>query len=711
MNELTTYSKPHVSGSTNKKNLPLIIAGPMVRHCDKSQLNFWLVTTQPVDFCFELYQHTEEKDETHRERSPDKSTAHAHLNEGEHSLKLLFTLTLSASHKDESSLTKDKTNKSSVASVSEHQKVSQLQQIKIGESAYINLITITAQDNLIGSAFNGNSFPENAILSYNINAIANDQQESITEISELLYDNQKLPNLVIKTHIDKLLHGSCRKPHYHGKDGLKQVDNLLNQVKRDVQNKPSMLIMSGDQIYVDEVAGPTLNAIHQVINLLGLHDETWENGNLVTNSQALFEHKYCYYQRQYLLPNNTKKHLFGQKEEPIFTAGNVKNHLITLSEVLAMYLLTWSPTLWEKVKIASPPNNLPDQYQTTYQQELLAINNFHQGLYQVRRAMAHLPVYMIFDDHDVTDDWNLTRGWEEAAYSNAFSKQIIGNALIAYWLCQGWGNAPENFTELLTQQKKYFNLEGYKYRTELVDTLLHFNQWNYNLNTNPKLVVLDTRTQRWRSESNANKPSGLMDWETLSDFQQAIVKQTSVIVVSPAPIYGVKLIETIQRIFTLCGKPLVVDAENWMAHPGTANVILNIFRNTRTPHNFIILSGDVHYSFVYEVTHRFRKSSAKIIQVTCSGIKNTFPEKLLTVLEQLNRVLYSTYSPLNWFTKRRRMKIRVRKPDNTSANHLHNGSGIGILSLNKENDEVITELITAEGKTIEFIQYDADDDL
>ncbi len=41
-----------------------------------------------------------------------------------------------------------------------------------------------------------------------------------------------------------------------------------------------------------------------------------------------------------------------------------------------------------------------------------------------------------------------------------------------------------------------------------------------------------------------------------------------------------------------------------MAHPGSAHAILNIFRHRKTPHNFIILSGDVHYSFVYDVELR-----------------------------------------------------------------------------------------------------------
>jgi hypothetical protein len=129
--------------------------------------------------------------------------------------------------------------------------------------------------------------------------------------------------------------------------------------------------------------------------------------------------------------------------------------------------------------------------------------------------------------------------------------------------------------------------------------------------------------------------------------------------------------------------------------------MLNIFRHPKTPPNFIILSGDVHYSFVYEVSHRFQKSSAKILQITCSGIKNQFPSTLLNVLDKLNNVLYASYSPLNWFTKRRRMKIKVRKPG-LSRSSLYNGSGIGKITLSDDHQEVKTELINTQGKSVLF---------
>jgi len=559
-------------------------------------------------------------------------------------------------------------------------------------------------------------FPMNTLLTYNFILSTNEEdgKDLVALIPDLVYGEQRLPHFIIKNKMNKILHGSCRKPHFDSGDGLLQVDNVIADCGLSVEDRPALLMMSGDQIYTDDVAGPMLVAIHQVIKALGLYDEQWvddsEHREVIGSSEDLFKSSHCYYQREKILPHHTINSslfdkVFGARKTAIFTSVHVKNHLITLSEVMAMYLLVWSPELWAIVDCHQV--KIPQEFQKKYQKELMVIDNFSKNLPKIRRSLAHIPTYMIFDDHDITDDWNLTRGWEEAAYSHSFSKQIIGNALIGYCLCQGWGNAPEKFAHIIDELEPTFCKQGYLEHSELIDKMLSWDEWNYSLNTSPKIVVLDTRTQRWRSESNAGKPSGLMDWESLSALQQELINEPDIILVSPAPIYGVKLIETIQRVFTFFGKPLAVDAENWMAHSGTANVMLNIFRHYKTPPNFIILSGDVHYSFVYEVTHRFRRNSSKILQVTCSGIKNQFPATLLHTLERLNKYLYGTYSPLNWFTKRRRMKITVRKPDCSNAVNdrtLFNGSGIGLLTLSSDNQTIKAEVITTSGKIVCFKQ-------
>ena len=89
-------------------------------------------------------------------------------------------------------------------------------------------------------------------------------------------------------------------------------------------------------------------------------------------------------------------------------------------------------------------------------------------------------------------------------------------------------------TALIEKVKQSTGEQGIAQHDEIIDDLLDFDQWHYRLDTTPPIEVLDTRTQRWRSESDMNKPSGLMDWEALCDFQHSIIGKESVIVVSAA---------------------------------------------------------------------------------------------------------------------------------------------------------------------------------
>ncbi len=560
--------------------------------------------------------------------------------------------------------------------------------IPVGTQAFIHLIDVPLAAAL----------PWDTLIEYNLLI---DDAGIADWAPHLLYGEAQSPNFVLRSKIDQLLHGSCRKPHHPAADGLLCVDRLL-ATKHEATERPALLMMSGDQVYADDVAGPMLRAIHALIQRLGLFDEHLE-GAVVSDSAKLYEHPASYYHRADLLPalesNETlRERFFGGARKPIFTSSSADNHLVTFAEVIAMYLLVWSPTAWTLISPQSPA--LTPERSERYALEQTRIDHFKSELGGVGRAMAHLPCLMIFDDHDITDDWNLSAQWEETAYGHPFSKRIIGNALLAYLLCQGWGNNPDAFGGVLEKTRLLSATERYLDSTiqdDLIDELLSFQNWHYVLPTTPALVVLDTRTRRWRSEMNLKQPSGLLDWEALSELQQELLDHPSAIIVSPAPIFGVKLIETVQRVFSWCGYPLLVDAENWMAHRGAAQVILNIFRHSRTPGNYVVLSGDVHYSFVYEVLIRHRKAGPRIWQITSSGIKNEFPRALLEWFDRLNRWLYSPRSPLNWLTKRRRMRIVPHIPEHAEAGErLWNSAGIGQVLFNDK------------GQPREIYQHNAD---
>jgi hypothetical protein len=559
-----------------------------------------------------------------------------------------------------------------------HLDASQCTVIAVGTQAFVHLIDVSLDTAL----------PCDTLIEYDFLI---DDAGIADWASHLLYGDARCPNFVLRTRADHLLHGSCRKPHHPATDGLLCVDRLL-EPEPDAHKRPALLLMSGDQVYADDVAGPMLRAIHALIKRLGLFEEHLE-GAVVSDSAKLYEHPASYYHRADLLPalesNETlRERFFGGARKPIFTSSSADNHLVTFAEVMAMYLLVWSPTPW--TLIAPQPPALTPARRERYALEQTRIDGFKAGLGGVARALAHLPCLMIFDDHDITDDWNLSAQWEETAYGHPFSRRIIGNALIAYMLCQGWGNNPDAFGAVLKKAGRLSASGHDRYldsdiQDELIDDLLRFQNWHYVLPTSPAIVVLDTRTRRWRSEMNLKQPSGLLDWEALSELQQELLDHPSAIIVSPAPIFGVKLIETVQRVFSWCGYPLLVDAENWMAHRGAAQVILNIFRHSRTPGNYVVLSGDVHYSFVYEVLIRHRKAGPRIWQITSSGIKNEFPPALLEWFDRLNRWLYSPRSPLNWLTKRRRMRIVPHVPEHAEAGErLWNSAGIGQVFFNEK---------------------------
>ena len=529
----------------------------------------------------------------------------------------------------------------------------------------------------------------------------------------MLYPGRSTLGFVIQSQVRSVLHGSCRKPHYARKegssagDGLVRADQHLLELAATPTEWPALLMMGGDQIYTDDVAGPMLVAIHRLLDELNSPAEPLP-GTQLLSSHTLHRDQPHYYTRDQLLPKtrankDIRTVLFTGVKKPVFTTDSARNHLISLSEVMAMYLLVWSPIPWRYTDMTIPPE-VPTEFAERYEAQLEAMEEFVAELDCVHRLMAHIPVAMMFDDHDITDDWNLSAEWEETAYGEPFSRRIIGNALVAYLVCQAWGNAPENFSDdMMKCCDEALQLPGEEAHEDLISELIAFRGWQYKWGTKPALMVIDTRTNRWRSEFNPAHPSGLMDWESLSELQQRLLGHDAVLLVSPAPMFGVKLIETIQKVFTWFGKPLMVDAENWMAHRGAANTLLNLFRHGKTPQNFVILSGDVHYSFAYEVELRSKKNSPNIWQITSSGFRNEFPRKLLDILDRLNRWLYAPWSPLNWFTKRRKMRIVPRKPDHGSrGERLVNGSGIGLLTLDAAGAPLKITQLLADGDTIEF---------
>lgn len=154
-------------------------------------------------------------------------------------------------------------------------------------------------------------------------------------------------------------------------------------------------------------------------------------------------------------PLKTRYWLLVKKDEPHFSSVKAYNHLIHFEEFVALYLLNFSSQAWQYIDL----NNLSysggnGKNQALFNAEKTALIDYAQGLAEVDRLFANVSTLMMFDDHDVTDDWNLTAGWEQAINQNRSSKRIVNNGLASYWLFQGMGNdalqKPDRYLALLT---------------------------------------------------------------------------------------------------------------------------------------------------------------------------------------------------------------------------------------------------------------------
>lgn len=610
-------------------SLPLLLAGPLVRRVEEHSLTLWLVTRERVQLRIQWVANGQSEDRI--------------LNTEAH------------------------------------------QVLPVGERAFVQAIALPTQHSL-AQGFQYTLFyrPEEDPTA--------PWQALQAEHPHLLYPHETHLQVPFSPQLKEVWHGSCRKPHYPEPDGLAAADRELERRHRHQESQPQALFMTGDQVYVDDLCGPMLQAVHQVISALGLHDETFthtaEAKSPFQDSASLYEDNILYGRRKYLpntLASNRWSRLFYRKTA-LITSQYCDNHLITFAEVFALYLLSWSPTLWEIIDwpaLEAVVPTLPPPQQILYAQEKEALDGFVASLPRVQRLLAHLPTYMIFDDHDITDDWNLSEAWENAVYEHPFSRRIIGNALMAYWICQGWGNNPKGFKAHWSEALAYGHDPSPHHHEDWIDKLLHFQRWDYHLDTHPFVLVLDTRTRRWSAPENAQMPSGLMDRAALQDTLSQLKHHPSAIVISAAPVFGLKWIETLQQWASSWGFALAVDAENWMAHGGTARTLLN-FLSAGSQH-ITILSGDVHYSFAYDVVLRFR-GGPRLWQITASGLKNAFPKALLQQLAQSNRWLYHPLSPLNLFTKRRNLWVQPRQVRDSKGKQVEalSHSGIGKVCFNEQ---------------------------
>jgi hypothetical protein len=428
-----------------------------------------------------------------------------------------------------------------------------------------------------------------------------------------------------------IIHGSCRKLHGKGEDCLVVADELISSSLKDLTRRPSALFLTGDQIYADDVATPLARHLTELgIKLLG-----WEERIRGTN-KVVSEIK----------PGERQKVI---REFAGFTAGHAGNHLLGFGEFAAMYMMAWNAENWphDITNTAASPN----WKRTTYGGHVKQLEETRRDLAAVRRVLANIPTYMIFDDHEITDDWNITREWHDNVADSECGKQIVTNGLAAYWAFQGWGNDPSLFSnDFIDSIVGYFGKRGNVSEAEkqsFQDFLWNFHGWTFSAPTNPLTLLVDSRTRR-HYDTFKGAPQLIGEEGLLSISRTAadanFKKGDPVIIVVPTPVFGFDLIQALQKAFSLITSVYILDLESWYANTLSRIRFLTFLLQTLAPRHCIFLSGDVHFGFTIKAAFAPLQEGygyddiMSITQLNSSALKTTSLVKIAFVSEIMGRI-------------------------------------------------------------------------
>lgn len=321
--------------------------------------------------------------------------------------------------------------------------------------------------------------------------------------------------------------------------------------------------------------------------------------------------------------------------------------------------------------------------------ELAQLRLFAAGQPKVRRALANVPTYMVFDDHDVTDDWNLNPEWcrrvlaADATRTQPLGRQVVRNALAAYALFQDWGNDLVRYESgapgrlVLNQVVRLFGAGAPAWplpaATRELDRLFGLDllplpvdparphgrhapvnapmKWHYTVDGSAfQVAVLDNRTRR--SFAARFGPPGNVAATMIDDQVPAAplpAGREVLLVVAPLQVLAPSVFDEVvapgaYRAFDLStpgqigpgrggeGMPgLNPDAiESWALDP----LSFEALTARLAPHRqVVLLSGDVHYSAATQMSYWRRGDAqpARLLQFTSSGFKNVMPSYITLI--------------------------------------------------------------------------------
>jgi hypothetical protein len=275
----------------------------------------------------------------------------------------------------------------------------------------------------------------------------------------------------------------------------------------------------------------------------------------------------------------------------------------------------------------------------------------------IRWLLSTVSSSMVIDDHDMHDDWNISRSWCEDMEQLPWWRERLVGGLMAYWIYQFLGNlSPGELAERPLWQRVQNADDGGPELREFMAKEDHEREgkrWSYyrDLGTT-RLIVVDVRIGR-RLDEGERKIVDDEEWEwiversTEDGFDHLLYGTSDPLLLIPAFQHleawnervcagrwgsrAAVLAEKMRRGF---------DFDHWGAFQASFRGFVKLVREIGSgqhgepPATIGVLSGDVHHAYLAEVAFpRAAAVRSAVYQGVCSPYRNALDTRERRVIE------------------------------------------------------------------------------
>ncbi|WP_406484298.1 alkaline phosphatase D family protein [Streptomyces microflavus] len=274
---------------------------------------------------------------------------------------------------------------------------------------------------------------------------------------------------------------------------------------------------------------------------------------------------------------------------------------------------------------------------------------------EVRWLLSTVPSCMIFDDHDVIDDWNTSAAWQRDIRATPWWHERIVSGLMSYWVYQHLGNlSPAELAAdplYATVTVSPDGTEALRRFAAETDADPARTRWSYQrIFGRVQLLMVDTRAARVLDEERR----AMLDDDEARWLRERVLENPAaydhLLIGSSLPWLLPPLVHDAETWnAALCagarggrwarfGEKLrrAADLEHWAAFPDSFGRFTELLRRAGSgpdaPATVCVLSGDVHHAYIAEphwpATTPGGAPDAHILQLTCSPVHNSVPRSI-----------------------------------------------------------------------------------